>query len=75
VKIGNGLNKFGTPISIHICEFCGVEFTVCPAVPPEKEDQWLGCLAPSCSSYDPSRDVDKMIDEGTVLVVSTDKLN
>jgi len=39
--------------SDHICPDCGQRFTVTPAA----SDDWGGCLAPDCKSYDPSRDL------------------
>lgn len=58
-------NDYGTQISVHDCESCGIEFTVCPAIKPDKEG-WDGCMAPNCLSYDPERDADKLFDEGKV---------
>lgn len=52
------VNEIGTPVSEHVCESCGQGFTVCPAVPSEKADEWRGCLADDCSSYDLARDID-----------------
>jgi hypothetical protein len=46
-------NDYGTPVSVHICDDCGTQFTVCP---PGKED-WGGCLHEDCESYDINRDV------------------
>lgn len=54
MKTGESTNEYGTPISTHVCEDCGAEFTVCP---PAGED-WGGCLAETCISYDPKRDGD-----------------
>lgn len=50
-------NEHGTGVSHHICETCGVEFTLCPAVGPE-EAGWENCMADDCPSYDPGRDVE-----------------
>ena len=75
MKIRNGVNEYNTPISIHICEFCGVEFTVCPAIPDEKLDDWRGCMAPECESYDSERDGDKLFDEGKLIFFPKDWLN
>ncbi len=57
MKIREGRNESNTPISIHICDTCGEEFTVCPLV---ENDGWENCLGPECSSYDKSRDVDRL---------------
>ena len=55
--LGLGKNEYGTPISLHICDDCGAEFTVCP---PSNED-WGGCLREGCESYDINRDVDAIM--------------
>lgn len=54
MKVREHVNEYGMPISVHVCEDCGEEFTVCP---PGGED-WGGCLADTCISYDPKRDGD-----------------
>ena len=58
-------NKYGTKISVHICNSCGAEFTVCPAKAADAKG-WDGCMAPTCKSYDEDRDADKLFDEGKV---------
>lgn len=51
-----GVNEKGTPVSVHRCESCGCQFTVCPL---RTVEQWgTGCLADTCESYDIERDVD-----------------
>jgi hypothetical protein len=57
----------GTPVTFFRCEHCGVEFSVCPAPSAESVANgcWRGCLHPKCESYEESRDVDKMIEDGT----------
>jgi len=55
-------NEYGTKVGVYICDSCNTEFTVCPA--PTNHLGWSGCTAPDCMSYDASRDVDKMFDEG-----------
>ena len=57
---GYSTNQYGTPISTHICDTCGEPFTLCPGVEPERED-WDNCLATTCDSYDPMRDVDLLM--------------
>ena len=52
------LNEHGTPVTFHTCQDCGNEFTVCPAVPGNKHDQWVRCLAWECPSYVVMRDVE-----------------
>lgn len=44
------------PSSSHVCATCGDPFTVIPAVPAEKLEQWVDCLGWHCSSYTPTRD-------------------
>lgn len=61
-------NEFGTPVDAYQCETCGERFTVCPANEDRScDDQWTGCLATSCESYDPARDADKLFDDGNVV--------
>lgn len=67
-KIGQTLNEHGTIVTQFKCEYCGHEFTVCPAVPPDKEYQWSGCLGADCQSYDEKRDADKLFDNPPDLV-------
>lgn len=52
------LNEYGTPVTAFTCRACGRKYTVCPAVPPEKWDEWENCLADACPSYDIARDID-----------------
>jgi len=63
--ISYALNEYMTPVSVHKCDECDSIFTVCPAISPERIG-WDRCLAPTCLSYDPDRDADKMFDEGKV---------
>lgn len=62
MHIGYRKNKYGTNVSVHRCDACGAEFTVCPATYPESKG-WENCLGPKCSSYDKGRDFDKAFDE------------
>ena len=55
--VGTKPNKYGTSTSHHICETCGIDFTVCPAKEPWDEG-WGNCMGDECPSYDPSRDAD-----------------
>lgn len=55
---GEGVNEHGTPVSLHTCDSCGHEFSVCPAVPEDARDQWDGCMQEDCESYEPTRDAD-----------------
>ncbi|WP_313444564.1 hypothetical protein [Brevundimonas sp.] len=65
-KIADTFNEFGTPVTLFACLGCESTFTVCPAVEDKHLDQWSGCLGRGCSTYDDSRDADKMFDEGKV---------
>ncbi len=59
-RIGVTLNKYGTPTSLHVCDTCGLLFTVCP---PATNREWrTSCLAEECESYDVTRDVDLMFE-------------
>lgn len=61
-------NEYGTPVDRYKCETCGDVFTVCPAHDDRSEDdQWAGCLATICASYDPARDADRLFDDGNVV--------
>ena len=54
---GYGETEEGIRTSLHECETCGVDFTLCPAVGPA-EPGWENCLTDDCSSYDAHRDMD-----------------
>ena len=56
--VGESANEYGTQVSVFDCEECGQRFSVCPHVPEERRDQWDGCLAEGCASYEPTRDAD-----------------
>jgi hypothetical protein len=62
MQFARDVNVYGAPISVHLCEECGVVFTVCPPT----TDGWGGCLAKTCPSYDPGRDADRFFDQGLV---------
>lgn len=65
-KIGDAINEYGVPITVFVCEYCGDEFTVVPAVGDERLDDWRGCLSEECESYDPMRDVDALLFFGVI---------
>lgn len=65
-RVANTFNEYGTPVTMFQCGSCKETFTVCPAVDPKHDDQWVGCLADTCASYDPDRDGDKLFDAGKV---------
>ena len=54
-------NDYGRQVSEFKCEACGRVFTVCPAVSPKGREQWAGCLADECPSYDIGRDVEMIV--------------
>lgn len=58
MKLRDDVNEYGTPVTWFRCEACGGDFSVCPAVPPERLDNWGGCLDEGCPSYDLSRDAE-----------------
>lgn len=64
--LGLSTNEYGTPVSRHICDTCGKEYTVCPAIPPKRAADWDGCLSVHCPTYDMSRDADLLFDMGVV---------
>jgi len=66
MHLGFSTNEYGKTVSVHRCEFCGEEFTVIPPIPVEKSDDWKGCMAPECDSYDFARDADVLFDMGLV---------
>lgn len=61
MKIGMSRNECGTLISLHRCETCGKEFTLCPARSDDAPG-WENCLARDCASYDEARDADRLFD-------------
>ena len=56
------LNEYGVPITVLVCESCQRQFTVTPALTPDRYEQWKGCTAPECPSYSLDRDVDIFFD-------------
>lgn len=48
------VNEYGVEISVHECDVCGRQFTVCP---PRNNGENV-CLAVGCESYDVTRDVE-----------------
>lgn len=60
-------NGYGTSVVEYRCETCGETFMVCPAPSLEEDEQWTGCQARTCGSYDPARDADRLFDDGDVL--------
>ena len=64
MKTGLTVNEYGVFESVHVCDICGDEYTVCP---PVSEDSLLasGCTAPHCESYDPKLDADRLFGDDT----------
>lgn len=52
-------NKHGTGESHHVCDTCGSDFTITPAVEPDSHS-FDNCLAEGCDSYDPDRDIEPL---------------
>ena len=52
MKTGEHTNEWGVRVTEHVCETCGVDFTICPGV-----DDWPNCLDEVCGSYDPDCEV------------------
>ena len=50
-------NEHGVPVSHHVCEACGVDYTLTPAVEAGTKLS-RHCMADECASYDPSCDMD-----------------
>jgi len=51
-------NEHGTGTSHHICDECGVDFTITPSA--KGKEGYDCCTADGCPSYDPDRDLDIM---------------
>lgn len=60
---GFAKNEYGTDISLHNCDVCKCDFSLCPA---QDRDDTCGHI--DCRSYDPSRDVDLLLSEGHELI-------
>lgn len=56
--IEENVNYAGTPVSVWRCAWCADVFTTCPASSLAQHQNWRGCLAEICDSYDPGRDGD-----------------
>lgn len=67
--LGDRLNKYGTPISAFKCQFCGGEFTICPAIGGDKGNEFVndGCGDAECDSYDPARDANVLFGDYTMF--------
>ena len=63
---GYAENEYGTRISKHVCDTCGEEFTLCPAMGEERKG-WENCMDETCPSYDANRDAD-------ILFMSDDEI-
>ena len=66
MHLGYDKNEYGTQISVHACDVCGVSFTVCPARFPEEKREV--CQVKPCASYDPACDVDLFMENGGEVV-------
>jgi hypothetical protein len=74
MHIGFEHNEYQVPVSKHICDTCGTEFTVCPAIRPGRRG-WDNCLGRDCDSYEPHRDIDLFLDAGMVGVVKSRRID
>lgn len=63
MHLGFSKNEYGTEISLHKCDVCGVEFSQCPA---RKQND--PCQGIDCKSYDPNHDVELMLADGAELM-------
>jgi hypothetical protein len=53
MKTSEHTNEHGIRVTEHICETCGVYFSLTPG-----SDDWPDCLGDDCASYDPDREID-----------------
>lgn len=68
MHVGYGTDEeSGTRVSLHLCDTCNREFTLCPAVDPDKEG-WENCLYWSCKSYDVKRDLELSFITGNTII-------
>ena len=63
------VNEYDTPVSVFKCFCCEEEFTICPAVPPEKLELYErdGCGSAECDSYIPARDANVLFGDYTMF--------
>lgn len=52
-------NEHGVPVSHHICDTCGRDYTITRAV-EDGTPLSKNCMADECGSYDPENDADIM---------------
>lgn len=57
MKIKETTNEHGVPVSHHICDTCGNEYTITSAV-EDGTPLSKNCMADECDSYDPMNDID-----------------
>lgn len=60
----DAVNLFGVPVLVRRCVECKSRFTVCPK--PADPEGWEHCLGEHCSTYDPDRDGDRLVEIGLV---------
>lgn len=73
MKLSDGVNEFGTPITNFKCDYCGSKFSVCPAIEDKHLDSFKGCTIHPCESYDPKRDIDILFMDKKELQDHTEK--
>lgn len=69
--MGERCNRYGTRVALFVCRTCRAQYSVCPH-PGDDLSGWTnsGCTSPTCESYDSRRDVDLLVGEGAVDIVS-----
>ena len=67
----NDVNESGTPVTWFKCDYCGSEYSVCPAINDSQHDMYNGCTISPCESYDPKRDVDILFMDNKELAKHT----
>jgi hypothetical protein len=73
MRLGTRQNEYGTLVSVHRCDVCGDEFTLCPAIDGDDTCGFPGNEErPACGSYDPGRDVGLLFEAGAVGRVDPD---
>ncbi len=67
-RMGYGFNEHGTKFSMHLCDECGVEYTVTPAA---DDGRFNRCQVAPCPSYSEENDIDLAISKGALALLET----
>lgn len=59
--LGLGDNEYGHPTAVHRCPTCHRPFAISP---PQPTGVIVGCEMPDCPTYNPQRDVMRLVREG-----------